>query len=182
MRFGRSNGSWAKAPEGWAHSRTLSRGRRIAGAGNLAGLGMAAGCQPAIQPIANRRYSRTLRADRGGVAHWKLQGFRKFLGAPPLPGPLLHFEEWRRGGHGVLDGVGFRRVGRHANGLVKRMVANHNQCRTSQALPVQTPTRPPQAIATGKIIYNRKNGRKTTVCNARLWILELRLNPNPVTA
>ena len=104
MRDGRSDGGWAKAPEGWAHSRTLSRGRKIAGARNLAGLGMAAGCQPAIQPIANRRYSRTLRADRGGVAHGKVQGFRKFLGAPPLPGPLLHFEEWRRGGHGVLGG------------------------------------------------------------------------------
>ena len=56
MRDGRSDGGWAKAPEGWAHSRTLSRGRKIAGARNLAGLGMAAGCQPAIQPIANRRY------------------------------------------------------------------------------------------------------------------------------
>ena len=33
-------------------------------------------------------------------------------------------------------GLGFG-GGRHANGLVKRMVANHNQCRTSQALPVQ---------------------------------------------
>ena len=47
---------WAKAPEDWTHSRTLARDRRRVGEGFVAGFRTAAGCQPAIQPITNRRY------------------------------------------------------------------------------------------------------------------------------
>jgi len=50
-------GRWpAKAPEDWAHSRTLARERMQASAGSMARLRMAAGCQPAIPPINNRRH------------------------------------------------------------------------------------------------------------------------------
>ena len=51
-----SHVGWAKAPEDWTHSRTLARDRRRVGEGFVAGFRTAAGCQPAIQPITNRRY------------------------------------------------------------------------------------------------------------------------------
>ena len=56
----------AKAAEDCAHSRTLSRGWRIASAGDLARRWTAAGCQPAIQPINNRRYWAGAGAKGGG--------------------------------------------------------------------------------------------------------------------
>jgi len=34
-----------------------------------------------------------------------------FLAAPPLPVPLPHSKQWRRGGHGVLDGGWFSMAG-----------------------------------------------------------------------
>jgi len=43
----------AKAAEDCAHSGTLSRGRKSAGEGFITGFRTTAGCQPAIQPIAN---------------------------------------------------------------------------------------------------------------------------------
>ena len=46
----KSHVGWAKAPEDWAHSRTLARGRRCAGAGNMVKL------RAAIQPMVNRSY------------------------------------------------------------------------------------------------------------------------------
>ena len=66
-----SHVGWAKAPEDWTHSRTLARDRRRVGEGFVAGFRTAAGCQPAIQPITNRRYL----AGAGG--------FLKFVSHPP---------------------------------------------------------------------------------------------------
>ena len=51
-----SHVGWAKAPADWTHSRTLARDRRRVGEGFVAGFRTAAGGQPAIQPITNRRY------------------------------------------------------------------------------------------------------------------------------
>jgi len=77
MRAGKSSGGWAKAAEDCTHSGTLSRGRRIASAGNLAKLRTAAGCQPAIQPITNRRYCAGAGGERkfGLVPDWGGQCF-----------------------------------------------------------------------------------------------------------
>ena len=51
-----SHVGWAKAPADWTHSRTPARDPRRVGEGFVAGFRTAAGCQPAIQPITNRRY------------------------------------------------------------------------------------------------------------------------------
>ena len=47
---------------------------------------------------------------------------RTFLSAPPLPDPLPHSKQWRRGGHGVLDGGRFFMAGWNFAWLAKYLI------------------------------------------------------------
>jgi len=69
--------------------------------------------------VCNQLVARVLPHPAHGWIGWYA---RTFLSAPPLPDPLPHSKQWRRGGQGVLDGGWFSMAGWNFGWLARYLI------------------------------------------------------------